>query len=277
MSTFKAGMDFIRFVDTQMRAVSQALYYFSQSITSLSTTLTVAIGIVTTGIAKLFDVMMKYKDYQYKLAVTTGIISQPEEGLGKQFAELQQMQLVKLTRLTDIAGKIAYKTGMGFGDVVDLLYFVASSGYKGVERLGMVADLVSQYAFATDVTPTELFRSMLAVTGAFDMDADNYETLTRVLAQISYTVAEGVFTMGEFATQIQRVVAFAEASNTSFEETLSIMAAMSQAGLKPELIGTGLSQLMMQFSRPDVIDKLKQYGVITQRYVNGEFCWYINA
>lgn len=269
LSVTKLGFDIVRGIDHQMRALSQAMYYFSQTVTAFSKAIGFVTGLIITGFVKLLDVMMRYKDYQYKLAVTTGIITQPSEVAGRPTQEILNAQLGKLTKLTDIAGAISVKTGMAFSDVVDLLYFVASSGFKTVDEVARVSEMVSKFAFATNVTPIELFRSLLAITGAYGFETD-YDTLERTLAQLSYAVAQGVFTMGEFATQIQRVSSFAEATNTTFEETIAIMSGMSQAGLKPELIGTGLSQLLMQFARPDTIEKLRKYGIVTERFAGGE-------
>lgn len=258
------------YTDRMFRHFSQAFYYVGATLSNYSRTFLGAALTLAAGFSRIIRGLFENLKTQYALTVTAGIITEPAEALKLKTTEDYQKNIYgKLTELTKVAYRINQTTGLGFEQAADLLYFIASSGFQGKE-LETISENIAKVAFATSVEPVELFRSMIAITGAYNIP-ETPENLNNVLAKLSIAVARGVFTMGEFATQIQRVSAFAEASNTSLEETLAIMVGMSRAGLKPELIGTGLSQLFMQFTRPETMEKLIKYGMPLTLFRGGEF------
>lgn len=275
LSLFNRGLSEL---DKLFRHFSQAFYYTAMTLSYYSRLLFSAATIMVGVLSRLVQEMMKFVQVQYALTISAGILTSPNEirtleqakGAPLEATDYSRISADRLDTLTRIAYQISSTTGMGFEETANLLYFVVSSGVKDTKELSTISELVSRFAFATDVSPVELFRSTLAITGAYGMNTDA-ETLNRVLGQLSYAIAEGVFTMEEFANQIQRVAAFAESANTPLEDTLAIMVGMSQAGLKSELIGTGLSQLMMQFSRLETLQKLGKYGIQSTVYTNGTF------
>jgi len=256
-------------IDRWFRHVSQAFYYVSMTFSYISRTAGLIAGAIVGAIVKIFETFKSAVQEQYKIAVTTGIVATPSSVAGLQGENAAKDVRNKITTLTKVAYQINQRSGAAFGDVVNLLYFISSSGFKQTEELKNVTEAVSSVAFATGSEPVALFRSLISVMGAEGIEPTE-RNINSTLAKIVYAVSEGVFEMGELATQLQRVAAFSEAANTSFEETLSIMAALSKGGLKSETIGTGLSQVFVHLNRPQTQEKMRQYlGIVPIKFEEG--------
>lgn len=256
-------------IDRWFRHVSQAFYYVSMTFSYISRTAGLIAGAIVGAVVKIFETFKSAVQEQYKIAVTTGIVATPSSVAGLQGENAAKDVRNKIVTLTKTVYQINQRSGAAFGDIVNLLYFISSSGFKQTEELKNVTEAVSSVAFATGSEPVALFRSLISIMGAEGIEPTE-RNINSTLAKIVYAVSEGVFEMGELATQLQRVAAFSEAANTSFEETLSIMAALSRGGLKPETIGTGLSQVFVHLNRPQTQEKLRQYlGIVPIKFEEG--------
>ncbi len=255
-------------IDRWFRHVSQTFYYVSMTFAYISRTAGLLAGVLVGAVTKIFETFKTAVQEQYKIAVTTGIVATPTGVAGLQGNYAADVRN-KMSVLTKIAYQINQRSGAALSDVVDLLYFISSSGFKQTEELKNVTQAVSAISFATGSDPVALFRSLISVMGAEGLEPTE-KNINTTLAKIVYAVSEGVFEMGELATQLQRVAAFSEAANTSFEETLSIMAALSKGGLKPETIGTGLSQVFAQLNKPQTQEKMRRYmGIVPIKFEEG--------
>lgn len=144
-------------------------------------------------------------------------------------------------------------------EVSELMELLAQAGISAKD-LPEVSTAVGMFATASASKPQEAADVYTTAANVFDIKAENS---TRVTNALTAALNESKLTVQGLSTAFNYLAPQAAQLGRSLEETLGIIATMSQAGVKPSTIGTGVSQLMKEFLVPKkrLQTMLDAYGI----------------
>jgi len=154
---------------------------------------------------------------------------------------------------------IAKNSKYSAAEVANLMQILAQAGVAAKD-MAAVSDAVGIFATGTGATPQQA--SDVFTTAANVWEKDATEALS-VVNSLTAALNNSKLEVGGMATAFNYLASQSAIFGYTMEETLGIVSALSQIGIRPSTIGTGVSQLLKELAAPK--DRLKrlldEYGI----------------
>ncbi|MEN3043466.1 MAG: phage tail tape measure protein, partial [Fervidobacterium sp.] len=236
---FNTFLNTIKRLDSIISSVSQGIHYVSYSLGTLGRTLLFTSITIATAIQRVVAMNNEIEEVAYR---TTVVFNESANSFN---TFLNVMNAVK---------DVSEKTGLSLSKLSETLYYIGAAGFGNLEEARQILEQVGAVGALTGTEPTELFRSLVPVMEAFNLTTRDVTAALIHMAKAAYI---SPVNLEDFITQLPRLATFAESIYVSFDELLSHMVVLSQAGLLPSTIGSALSQLYL-----DIIKKAPQLEAI---------------
>lgn len=144
-------------------------------------------------------------------------------------------------------------------EVTGLMQVLAQAGVASKD-LGQVSAETGKFATATAADPKQ---AADLVTTAMNVYEIKSEQVTRVTNAMTAALNLSKLEASGLSTAFSYLAPQAAQLGMSMEQTLGIVANMAQSGIKPSTIGTGVSQMLKEFSapKPRLRKMLEAYGI----------------
>ena len=148
--------------------------------------------------------------------------------------------------LGDSILNIAKHSRFTANEVAQLMQILAQAGVAAKD-MPMVSEAVGMFATATGSKPDIAADVFTTSMNVFNLTADKS---TKVLNALTASLNNSKLETTGLATAFNYLAPQAAQFGMSLEQTLGIISGMSQAGVKPSTIGTGVSQMLKEFAAP---------------------------
>ncbi|MFI9149469.1 phage tail tape measure protein [Streptomyces sp. NPDC053367] len=157
----------------------------------------------------------------------------------------QQITADNVSAFTDEIVELSTQLPQTAEQLADGLYQIVSTGFDGVDAMGILR--VAASGAAAGLTTTESARALLGVLKAYGLEAGDASDVMDVMFQ---TVNLGVVSFEELAQQLGDVVPMAAAAGVEFDDLSSALAAITLAGIPAAESATALNMLMTRLMKP---------------------------
>ncbi|NCB47467.1 phage tail tape measure protein, partial [bacterium] len=205
-------------------------------------------GMVTAGLASLTGVVMGLKssiqdafDFESKLAelsAITGLEGQGLDWLGEKAKELSTTMTVDGVRITKSATEII--------DAFKLMGSAKPELLENKEALALVTTEALKLAEAAKMDTSLAVESLANVMNQFGASADEASRYINVLAAGSKAGAADV---DSIAKSIVKFGPAADMANISVEESVGLIEALAEKGVKGEIAGTQLKTMLLKLQQ----------------------------
>ena len=213
--------------------------------------LSIALGRLTTRIAEFYSIrtVMFAIANQIRDAVS-GAISFHQSM--HDIAAISGASEKEMLAMGDSILNIAKNSKYSAAEVANLMQILAQAGVaaKDMEK---VSTAVGMFATATGATPQQASDVVTTTLNVWEKDASETVAVTNALAA---ALNNSKLEVGGLSTAFNYLASQAAIFGYSVEETLGVVSALSQIGIKPSTIGTGVSQLWKELAAPK--DRLKR-------------------
>lgn len=172
-----------------------------------------------------------FKDYELTLAHISGLTGTSAEQTRKWSDALKQ---------------IAPAIGKGPQELVEALYYIASSGIEAEKAMEVLN--VSARASAAGLGSTQQVADLL--TSALNAYADSDLTAAAAADMLTAAVREGKIEAAAFATHVGYAIPLAAEMGVTFDQAVGAIAAMSTTGADASTAATQLRQVLSDMIKP---------------------------
>ena len=163
-----------------------------------------------------------------------------------------------LQQFGDALFKIASNTGTTFDEVAEAAKSLARQGLSAQETLKRTNDAL----ILTRLSGLGAAESVEVLTATMNTFSKEALSTTDIINRLANTDAHFAVTAGDLAEALQRTGTVAQAAKVSFNELVSIVAAVEQqTGRSGTFISNALNSIFTRLDRTDTLDKLSQLGV----------------
>jgi len=234
----------------EVKQVSMWSKLFGESLGKMATRLTEFYSLRTAILAvgsQLRDAVSGAVDFNQNIRDIAAIAGSSREEMGALGASILD---------------IAKNSRFSANEVAGLMQVLAQAGIKARD-LGEVSSVVGKFATATASKPevaADVFTTTLTV---FKKEASESTTIANALTA---ALNNSKLTTEGLATAFNYLAPQAAQFGMTMEQTLGVVAGMSQAGVKASTIGTGTSQLLKELAVPKerLKNLLDYYGIKTE-------------
>lgn len=167
----------------------------------------------------------------------------------------------ELSRFSDDLFRIANETGQSFKVAAEAATELSRQGLSAAETLKRVRDALT----LTRLSGLDVVSSVTAITTALNGFNDAALDSTAIINKLANVDAQFAVSSKDLADSLSRVGSTAKDVGVSFDELLGLVTAAKQiTGRDGAVIGNALKTIFQRIERPEVIDNLKQLGVLTE-------------
>lgn len=219
----KAGFSFGKLADDFNK-------YQSIAVTAIAATT----GLVL-GFRKLVDAYNQFEADVSELSSLTGLVGKDLDWLSEKAKELSITTLESGVRITYSANDIVKAYTLMGSAKPELL--------KNKEALNEVTIQAITLAQAAKMDLPEAVKSLAETMNQFGADASQAARVVNVLAAGS---KEGAATVAEVNESVLKFGASAKSANVSIEQSVGLVEALAEKGVKGEIAGTGLKNVLLK-------------------------------
>jgi len=162
--------------------------------------------------------------------------------------------------------KVANETGASFQVAADGAVELSRQGLSAAETLKRLKDALT----LTRLSGLDVGKSVSAITAAINSFNDAALDSTAIVNKLASVDAQFAVSSGDLADSLSRVGSTARDTGVSFDELIGFITAAKQITQRDgSVIGNALKTIFQRIQRPEVLDNLRELGVLT-RTVNGE-------
>jgi len=215
-------------------------------------------------LAKLFKRMFAGAVLAHAIGQTVKVLSDFDQQMATLKAVLMSTGDVsdkQLLRMRDAALEMGLTTRYSATQAADGLTILAKAGFSANESMESLPGTL-QLAQAGALNLGESADIMTSVLRGFKMETREAGRVVDVLTKSANASNADV---RDFAQSLKFVAISAKGTNQSIEETVAVLAAMSNAGIKSSMAGTGLRRVIGALEGPNAtqIKMLKALGLST--------------
>ena len=168
----------------------------------------------------------------------------------------------ELKKLEEVTKEIGRTTPISAKDAAEALLEFAQAGISAeiaLEALPAAAKMVV-------ATQEDMKSAVSALTTAYYAWGLTAEEVPEAAGAIAAAMADSSLKVEDLSTVFNYLASQANLSNLSLQDTLTIMTALSKAGVKASTIGTGLSQALIAFTQmsPRLTKQIKSLGLTVE-------------
>ena len=209
--------------------------------------------------------------YAVAASAVYGLISAFQQGISFtiQFEDaLAQLQAIsgststELTRLSDEIFRVAKNSANSVTELTKSATVIAQAGFAGAE-IGQLLESVVNLAGASGSSTDEAVDILTSALGSFQLAASES---TRVTDALVGALNDSKLSVNQVQLGLQYVGATARLNNITFNELVSTLGAMADAGIRSgSTMSTGLRQMLVDFIDPSekLITQLNRVGLTT--------------
>lgn len=167
----------------------------------------------------------------------------------------------QLTSFGNDLFKVANQTGQSFQVAADAAVELSRQGLSAVETLKRVKDALT----LTRLSGLDVVSSVTAITTAINGFNDSALDSTAIINKLANVDAQFAVSSKDLADSLSRVGSTANDVGVSFDQLIGLVTAAKQiTGREGSVIGNSLKTIFQRIERPEVLENLREIGVLTQ-------------
>ncbi len=187
----------------------------------------------------------------------------------KELADINNILGLSSKQLEGFSGslfKVANETGQSFKSAANSALEFSRQGLSVAETLKRTKDALT----LTRLSGLDVVESTKAITAALNSFNDVALDSTVLINKLSSVDASYAVSSGDLAQALQRVGSTAQDTGVSFDSLIGLVTSAQQITSRGgAVIGNSLKSIFQRIQRPEVLDNLKQLGILTED-INGK-------